>query len=223
MKSFVFLYPIPEIIDSEIKHGSYGFLERNRYEDFSRRIEKAGSWEEKEKIKHKFLKECELSFRKTYKEKINVCIDLRYRKKGFEINYAIFDGHEISNVINLQTSDRIIEVGMDFKTHTTKQPDGTYPYPDNDFILNQLGNIQTLRVAGFHMWDCVGKLAGRAYERGLETLVDEDLTEFFTFLIKDGNLQIDKFPSYNPIKHGKSMFNDFMEARKGKPWLWQEY
>ena len=162
--------------------------------------------------------------RQQYKRVLNQAIDLRYRQQEFGINYVIFDGHAISDVIDIQPSDRVIEAGIDFKTHTTKQPDGQYPYPNPDNILDQLNALRILRIGGFHLWDCVDKLAKRAYERGLAVLVDEDLTETLALRLDwDDNLKIDTFPSYDPRKYGEAAFRSFMEARKGKPWLWQEY
>lgn len=193
MKQFVFLYPIPEIINFEIEnHG----------------------WSEKGGVD---------SFRQKYKKLLNASIDARYRQKDFGINYAVFDGSPISDVIDIQQSDRIIEVGLDFKTHTTKQSNGEYPYPNQDHILNQLNRTKIIRIAGFHMWDCVERLAKKAYERGLDTLVDEDLTDFFSGRLRDPDFKIDKYSTYNPRQKQGSMFDMFIEARKERPWLWQDY
>ncbi|MFH1503198.1 MAG: hypothetical protein ABIE36_00890 [Candidatus Diapherotrites archaeon] len=193
MKTFVFLYPIPEIINFEIQN--HGWAEENGVD----------------------------AFRQRYKSTLNKCIDFRYRQKGFDINYALFNGHEISDVIEIQQSDKIIEVGLDFETHIKKQPNGEYLYPNQDYILNQLNNGRIIRIAGFHMWDCVEKLAKKAYEIGLDTLVDEDLTEFFPGRLRDSNFRVDKYPTYNPRKYGDSGYEMFMGARKHRPWLWQEY
>ena len=193
MKEFVFLYPIPEIINFEIEN--YG-------------------WSEKGGID---------AFREKYKTTLNRCIDVRYRQKGFGINYVVFDGSPLSDVIELQESDKIIEVELDLKTHTTKQPNGEYPYPDQDYILNQLNETDVIRITGFHMWSCVEKLAKKAYERGLDTLVDEDLTEFFSGRLRDTDFKVDKYPTYNAREQNDFIFDRFIEARKGKPWLWQDY
>jgi hypothetical protein len=221
MKAFVFLYPIPEYMDHEIELGSYGFS-CCKESKFKIRFEKANSEEEKEFVRKGYLNFLYKKFKEFYRIRLNSCIDLRYRKNGFIINYAIFDGHNISDLINLKSNDKIIRVGLDFKTHTTKQSNGEFLYPNQDFILDQLGNIKVIRIAGFHLWDCVDKLAKRAHERGLETLIDEDLTELFSFRVKDKNFVLEKYPGY-PIPKDvfKSSFEEFIRIRKERPWLLQ--
>jgi len=223
MKHFIFLYPIPEIIDFEIQRGAYGSIDESKENESLKRLKEARSEDEEESIKENALQASLSEFRNLYRTQLNACIDVRYRKNCFGITYAVFDGSPVSDVIDIQQSDRVIEVGLGFKTHTTKQPDGEYLYPDQDYILNQLSDVSVVRIAGFHMWDCVDKLAKRAYEKGLDTLVDEDLTEFFNGRLRDKDFLVDKYPSYNPRKDGKFMFDVFMEARKDKPWLWQDY
>lgn len=187
-KEFVFLYPIPQIIDFETKnHG----------------------WHEKGGIE---------AFRKKYSDTLNKCVDQRYRRKGFRINWVIFDDCFVSDVIDLRSTDQIIKVGLDFKIHTAEKV-----YPDQDYILKQLSGARIIRIAGFHMWDCVEKLAKRAYEKGLNVLVDEDLTEFFSWRLNDKNFRTDKYPTYQPRRRQGSMFKDFMRAREQRPWLWQNY
>ena len=193
MKQFIFLYPIDEYFNKEFSLYAYGY------------------------------KHGEEAFKQKYKSLLNKCIDARYRKKGFVINYAIFDDTTISDIIDLQKSDRIIKADLEFKLHKTKQPDGTHVYPDPAKILEQLGNISVIRIAGFHLWDCVEKLAVEAHSRGIDTLVDEDLTEMLSYWVKNPGLVPSKYPSYNPREFGKEFFKTFIESRKGKPWLWQDY
>lgn len=192
MKQFVYLYPIDEIFDFEINS-------------------KGASQKEGVEV-----------FRQRYKTALNQCIDLRYRRNGFGINYAVFDGSPVSGIIELRESDKIIQVGMDFKTHTTKQPNGEFPYPDQNHILNQLNGVTKIRIAGFHMWDCVERLAKAAYEIGINTLVDEDLTEFLAFRINEPDFKLDKYPTYD-ARNRNPMFDEFLRARREKPWLWQVY
>lgn len=189
-KEFVFLYPISEIFNFEIENHGQS---------------KKGGVD---------------AFRKKYIDTLNRCIDERYRQKGFGINYAIFDDCVVSDVINLQPEDKIIKVGIDFKTHIAEKV-----YPDQNHILSQLGEATIVRIAGFHMWDCVEKLAKYAYyayKKGLDVLVDEDLTEFFSRRLNDKDFRTDKYPTYQPRRQG-SMFRDFMRAREQRPWLWQKY
>lgn len=155
---------------------------------------------------HGWHEEGNENFKKRYGYTLNQCIDLRYRQNGFGINWIIFDNHPISDVINVQVSDRIIEVGLDYKTHTTEQLDRTFLYPDPDHILDKLPKSKTLTIAGFHMWDCVERLAKRAYERELDVLVDEDLTEFFAGRLNDPDFRIDRYPSIDPTKDCKFLF-----------------
>lgn len=183
MNHFVFLYPIPEIIDFEIKINQY----RTR------------------------------NFKQLYKEKLNECIDLRYRKENFQINYVVFDDTPLSDIIKINKEDRILKAGLYFETHKK------YIYPNPDFVINQLEEIEKLRIGGFHMWDCVEKFAKRAYERKINVLVDEDLTEFFTSRIRDEDFKTNIYPTFIPRKKGQDFFEDFMRARKTRPWLWQEY
>lgn len=187
-KQFIFLYPIPEIINFEIE---------------------SNVWRGK-----KFKKLEKEAFRNKYKTILNKCIDARYRKRGFKINYAVFNETPVSEIIELQKSDKIIKAGLNFKTHITKGI-----YPNQDYILNQLKGVKTIRIAGFHMWDCVERLAKRAYERGLDTLVDEDLTEFFGMRFLESNFNIKEYEGIKQ-KYSKESLDRIIEVRKNKPWLW---
>jgi hypothetical protein len=161
--------------------------------------------------------------REQYETVLNEAIDKRYRQQGFGINYVIFDGHAITDAVKIQSTDRIIEVGMDFKTHTTKKPDGTYEYPDFASILALLGNPEVVRIAGFHLWSCVEELAKRAYEQGSDVLVDEDLTEILPGVMIKPEFKADRYPTFNPRALGNSWFEMILESRQDKPWLWQDY
>lgn len=220
--AFIYLYPQQEILDFEIENRSRGFDIAEKSE-FELRLEKAGE-EEKQRLVKEILDKKRREFKEAYSQKLNQCIDLRYRQKGFSINYALLDDGKISDVFVLQSSDRIIYVGMDGKTHRTLLEDKSYPYPNQDYILNQLGNLSSLRVAGFHLWDCVQRLAKRAHERGIDVLVDEDLTELFGFTFQKPKFRTDVYPSLNPREEmDDGMLELFMERRKDKPWMFKDY
>jgi len=109
---------------------------------------------------------------------------------------------------------------MDSKTHRTRV-NGECPYPDLDFILSQLGEIKLIRVGGFHAFDCVERLAKRAYERGLDSLVDEELTQFFPMSFQHPDFQFEACSLVRLKKlYGDKGFEKIMRLRKDKPWLW---
>lgn len=223
---FVFLYPQEEIFQHEIERGYVFFKDPNDKEKdnyFITRIEAAKTEGEKEMIRKEARRDRVNSFRPVYIAKLNSCINWRYRKSGFQVYFAILDDCQVSSIIDLQSEDRVIKVGIDSQTHRTKREDESYLYPDQDYILNQLNSPSKIIIAGFHMWDCVEKLARKAYERGINTLVDEDLTEFFAGRLKDRDFRVKTYPTYDARKHQRNMFGMFMVARRDKPWLWQNY
>ncbi len=78
------------------------------------------------------------------------------------------------------------------------------------------------------MWDCVDRVASRAYERGIEILVDEDLTEFFPSFIGPNSLhpdfKVDEYPSHNILAGLREDQKEWMmKPRIKRPWCWQEY
>ncbi|MBI2026102.1 MAG: hypothetical protein HYT06_01850 [Candidatus Levybacteria bacterium] len=170
-----------------------------------------------------FICRPEWAIKRRYKKVLNQAVDIRYRQQGFAINYVIFDGHQVSDAIDLRPTDRIIEAGIDFKTHRSRLPNGEHPYPNPDYVLDQLTGLRILRVAGFHLWDCVEKLAQRAYERGVDTLVDEDLTELLPGAMIRKDFRVDAYPTFNPRELGPALLEFFMDARRDRPWLWQDY
>jgi hypothetical protein len=204
-KAFIFLYPQQDIIDWEVKKSDRYYMR---------------------KYKELHGDEGHKDYRELYGHVLNACIDTRYRQEGFTIFFALLDETQVSDLIDVYPDDKVIYVGMDAQTHRTKNQDGEYSYPDQDHILKQLGEISTLRVGGFHLHDCVEKLARRAYERGLDVLVDEDLTEIFPMRMVDHNFKVDRYPTFDPYELLKmdgsiSFFKMFMDGRSECPWLYQ--
>ncbi|MDD4784208.1 MAG: hypothetical protein PHY32_01210 [Candidatus Pacebacteria bacterium] len=158
--------------------------------------------------------------KRRYKKILNECIDNRYRQKGFKIIYIVFDDINVSDVIKLRPEDKILKAGISYKDNMEGK------YPNWNFILQQLkdiSTIRTIRLAGFHMWDCVERFAQYIHEKDLDVLVDEDLTESFIPRIQDPLFRIDQYPSYQLAKSEEFIFSLFMKARQNKPWLWQKY
>ena len=128
-------------------------------------------------------------------------------------------------MVEVHPGDRRIDIRMTLKSHRA-EVDEKAQYPNPDLVINDIINgryIERLVIAGFHMWDCVDRLARRAWERGLPVLVDEDLTEFLGFRIKSGGINTAEYPGWDPKKafREESFFEEFQKARKNKPWLYQ--
>ncbi|MFC1682515.1 hypothetical protein ACFL0X_02775, partial [Nanoarchaeota archaeon] len=175
---------------------------------------------EERRIQRENVKEGISLLRAAYSKALNRCIDVRYRQRGFEILYALFNGHKVSSIVDLQKEDRVIDVGLDFQTHTTEVY-GKYPnYPDNGYILEQVGEFSRLVTAGFHMWNCVEELAKEAHGRGLDVLVDEDLTEFSVGRIWLKEFDPIRYPTFDP--YSTRIADMFFAAREDKPWLLQK-
>lgn len=154
----------------------------------------------------------------------NNCINERYRSRGFTVNFAVFDDKNVDKRIKVLENDRIVKVGVTLQNYFSNKG-----YPDSDFILNQLNlkDIEHLRVAGFHIWDCVERVAQRAYERGIDVLVDEDLTNIFASRVTHPKFRTDKYPTFE-LKNAPTLDREwfaeaFLEARRGKPWMFQRY
>lgn len=222
-KQFLFLYPIEEYFDFDIGNGAYGYYANDKFmhQPFVKQLKTAKTKEEKEKIKAEAKQAMKAGFRKVFSRYINDCLNQRYRQKGFAINFAVFKGHKVSDVLNPNSNDNIFEVPIDFKTHCSQKK-----YPNSDFLLDSLvGSTTHLRVCGYHLWDCVDRVAERAYNRGIHVLVDEDLTELFEYRFRQPDFKIGTYPSFNPHNQsgGEGYFEMFMDCRKSKPWLWQKY
>jgi len=160
------------------------------------------------------------SFQWKYRNALNSCINFRYRKNDFGINFVVFDDTKVSDIIIRNPEDNIIKTGSKFGIKEN------FSYANPDFLIDSLDvkNLKHLRVAGFHVWDCVEKVAKRAYERKIDVLVDEDLTEFLSgILVFNPEFNPKIYPGRNPKvgkeKHGYEMF---LEVRKERPWLLQE-
>ena len=196
--AFVFLYPQQDILDFEIKRG----------------------WEEEQFRRSNQISSYE-NYKREYANTLNECIDIRYRKQGFQVYFALLDNTKISDIVEVREKDKVIFVGIDENKHRTRREDGEFTYPDQENILKQLGDISSLRVAGFHMWDCVERLAMAAYQRLPDVLVDEDLTEFLADRMLERAFRKDRFPNYDPKKDESMNPELFFEARRDRPWLWQ--
>lgn len=128
------------------------------------------------------------------------------------------DLSSLSEHIHIDRNDGILTTGISFKKHVDKKI-----YPSLPSILSQLPEpIEKLTLGGFHINDCVDKLAGYAYSIGIDTIVDEDTTNFFF----DRTSICGEIPlirrDFTPEGLGidREMIDLVIEARKNKPWRW---
>lgn len=180
---------------------------------FRKRIDECESEDERERVREEWMAFKYKAYRRIYADSLNSCIDRRYRQKGFSINYVLSNGESISSVIKIVDSDKVIHVNG---THTISRSDCEY-------VLDSLGQVPFIRVGGFHFGDCVQRFAEVACLRGVESLVDEELTELFGGFFERSDFNPEIFPSIDPRK--KISYDNFIELfvrqRQDKPWLYQ--
>lgn len=145
------------------------------------------------------------------------CIQLRYESKGFDVNYALFDDTPLHPAFNPQNN--LIRVGMTFEEHTNPK-DGKYKYPDEKKVIQPLLNSGELVIAGFHLGDCVDRVAKVAHDEGINTLVDEELTELFGYIKELPSFHKERFPSVMPNERWEDI-ERIIQHRKNRPWLYQ--
>ncbi len=207
MKAFVFLNPTEENLASEINSGAHAFplpdkleerLEtvRNEHQERVGRLELASLLNHTEREYHtEEFNQKVIKFKDLYKEKLNACIDERYRKKGFKVHYV----GTVSDLLIVGKEDVILNGNVD------------------------LDGVKELRVGGFRLWEEVSAFARTAHAKGISTLIDEDLTELFKKRLFAETFKTDTYPTHDPRKDGEKFFELYMRSRRDKPWMWQEY
>lgn len=157
----------------------------------------------------------------------NQIIDQRYRKECFDIYWLTFKNGKgkpnydiIDDRIDIIDTDNIIDNEITFQ----QLKEGNYPEPDK--IIDKLGDVDQLVLGGFHQRDCVERIAKHAYNKEIETFVDEDTTDRYSAKSKYADIPIVR-EEYSL----ESLFSDILadsyiqnikEERKDKPWLVQE-
>ena len=141
---------------------------------------------------------------------LNDTINKRYREKGYEIVFALYPDKELYGIEKCDT-DKIIYTDITFFEASAVDENGNRKtnfipkYPNEMFIINQLGNVDKLIVGGYHAMDCVKKVAEVALENGIDTLVDLDLTDLFFYLYK--LKEYFNKEKYDPIRYKSYVIN----------------
>lgn len=235
MKAFVFAYPIPEYIDHSIESAGYlvtkrvtGYLikrDKISLAELAKQTAANTDYIKALRVEHRALTRQILQ--QLFYSKMDRAIDERYRSKGYQVHWVMFAGHQFSPLIIRHSADRVIEVELTFKQHTSKGNDGTYPYPNADNIVRTLTDHSDVVVAGYHANDCVDKIAAAAHKAGHRTLVDEELTHFFLPEQDDPDFKVYKYPSvrhkylsstepYDKISRAHRAYEQII-----RPWLYQ--
>lgn len=143
---------------------------------------------------------------------LNDTINKRYRKKGYEIVFALYPDKELYGIEKYDT-DKIIYTDITFSEASAVDENGNRKtnfipkYPNEMFIINQLGNVDKLIVGGYHAMDCVKKVAEVALENGIDTLVDLDLTDLFFNLYKQKEY-------FNKEKYDSTRYKSYVINKK---------
>ena len=118
---------------------------------------------------------------------------------------------KISKDLFLEGEDKIIYTDIYFyensaiDEHGKKKENFSPKYPDEKQLIKQLGDVEYLVVGGYHYSDCVKRVAEKALDLGIPTLIDLDLTDLFFHLYK----QEDYFDikQYDPEKYKQYLMN----------------
>lgn len=161
---------------------------------------------------------------------LNECINKRYREQGYQIVYALYPDKEIYG-IDLTPTDKIIYTDIRFKEASGYHKDGSQKtnkelkYPNEEFLILQLGDIDEIVIGGYHCSDHVKKVAEHCYNQGIKTLVDLDLTDlFFSIYSQKDYFDLER---YNPEKFKKYIIkeceNVFLELNERERLFNQNY
>lgn len=149
---------------------------------------------------------------------LNETINRRYREKGYQIVFALYPDRDLYG-IEQRNGDKVIYTDIPFSEASAYDENGNKKknfipkYPNESMLIEQLGDVDELVVGGYHAIDCVKRVAEIALERGINTLVDLDLTDLFFNLYK----QKDYFDieNYSPERFKENMIsrhgNEFTE------------
>lgn len=164
----------------------------------------------------------------------------RYRANGFRVYWLAFSKDQNRDVpdrkqiedglFSVEPEDQVLNAGITLAELINGQ------YADPRHIGNQLSdNTTKIVIGGFHQWDCVDKMAAYFWSAGLETIVDEDLTDvgLGRFLSIGRNKSSCRLLSPNELMEFEldrqetdiGMSNSLLEAarlaRAEKPWFFQ--
>ncbi len=145
---------------------------------------------------------------------LNETINKRYRENGYQIVFVLYPDKDLFG-IEKKPGDKVIYSDVLFSEFSAYDDKGNEKknfvpkYPNEDLLVEQLGDIKELVVGGYHAADCVKRVAEKALHRGINVLVDLDLTDLFFGVYK----QKDYFDmeKYSPERFKENMINRYDE------------
>lgn len=144
---------------------------------------------------------------------IDECIQKRYRDLGYEIAFVTYQDRDVFG-ITLDNKDIIIKTDITFDqnsaydTKGNKKKDFIPKYPNIKDIIDYLGEVKSLVVAGYHFSDCVKRVAKYAKDTGIGTSIDLELTDLFFELYRSDYFNTGE---YNKDKFMKHMMKEAIE------------
>lgn len=134
---------------------------------------------------------------------LNECIERRYKDNGYEVIVANYPDKEIYG-ISKSNIDKIINTDVSFKDASGYREDGSektleeVKYPSEQYLLEQIGDADEIIIGGFHLGDCVNRVAEHFHKNNINTMIDIELTDFLFHLYKQKYF---KRESYNPANY----------------------
>ncbi|MBP3635423.1 MAG: hypothetical protein J6J17_03080 [Bacilli bacterium] len=145
---------------------------------------------------------------------LNNTINRRYREKGYQVVFALYPDRDLYG-IQKKDEDRIIYTDISFDEASAYDAKGNQKkdfvpkYPNEKLLIEQLGYVDELVVGGYHVMDCVKRVAEFALQSGINTLVDIDLTDLFFNVY--GHKDYFDMDSYSPEKFKMYMIHNFKD------------
>ena len=184
-KVFLYLYPIEEYAKT--------FLYKNEYYD-------------SKNVRRPF-------------DVLNEVIQKRYRNNGYQVVYVLYRDKQMYGICP-KNGDKIIYTDTSFKEASGYNEDGSQKsaeeirYPNEELLVSQLRQVDILRIGGYHAQNCVKRVAEVAMSKGINTLVDLDMTDMFFSLYEQK--EYFQIISYNPERYKEYALREANELGLGE-------
>lgn len=142
---------------------------------------------------------------------LNETIQKRYRDNEFQVIFVLYPDKEIYGILP-QQGDKVIYTDIPFikasgyNLDGSKKSEDEIVYPDEQILINQLGDIEELVIGGYHAQDCVKRVGEVALANDINTIIDLDLTDLFFNLYRQENYF--DINSYNPERFKNHMLGN---------------